>query len=100
MRLPSRASNIVRTEPLDKSIFLSFASGAAERNARKRLSGDHVSGTPPSVPANGRAAGESRSRTQIAFLPAIKALKATWRPSGETVTCAILNAPSGGATMS
>src|SRR5690242_13361506 len=95
----SRASNTVRTDPLFKSIFFTLLSGCAVRNARKRLSGDQVSGTPPSVPANGRAAGKSKSRTQIVFLPEITATKATRRPSGETRTCPILAAPSGGGRL-
>jgi hypothetical protein len=71
------------------SILLSFLSPSelGVLNARKRLSGDHASGIPPSVPSNGRTDSESSSRTQMETLLSLPtAAKATRRPSGETTS--------------
>ena len=73
--------NTVGTPP-DTSTFFSFPSAKKPTN---RLSGDQNSDVAPSVPASGRADGESSSRIRIVNGPsARRATIATRRPSGET----------------
>src|SRR5262245_62262819 len=50
----------------------------------KRLSGDQKGKIAPCVPASGLASVESSARTQSCTLPPVAAVKARWRPSGDT----------------
>src|SRR5262245_55729540 len=50
----------------------------------KRLSGDQKGKIAPCVPASGLASVESSARTQSCTLPPVAAVKARYRPSGDT----------------
>src|SRR5262245_17845552 len=77
----SGTSQSVCTGPPVTSIFLSLLSA---KKPMKRLSGDQKGKIAPCVPASSLASVESSGRTQSWSLPPVAAVKARWRPSGDT----------------
>src|SRR5215467_3896519 len=74
------ASQSVTGGPPPASILLRWLFA---KKAIVRLSGDQKGNVESSVPDNGRAVNELRSRTQRWNLPSVFEMNAKWRPSGE-----------------
>src|SRR5262245_8803304 len=77
----SGTSQSVCTGPPVTSIFLRRLSA---KKPMKRLSGDQKGKIAPCVPLSSLASVESSGRTQSWSLPPVAAVKARWRPSGDT----------------
>src|SRR5262249_35235619 len=80
-RAPSTGQSVCGRPPATSTFF----NLPAEKNAKRRLSGDQKGDAASSVPATDWAVSESKARTHRNVLPSTVATKARRRPSGEMV---------------
>src|SRR5712692_9267226 len=97
---PSTASQTTSGEPPALSMIFSLLSA---ENPTNRLFGDQNGARALSVPVSSRVSPDSSDSSQIRLAPsAVSTRKATFRPSGETLTTdadGLRLPPSGGASV-